>query len=572
MGSTVAGGAPEQERAGNTSGSSGRRGVTLLAVPALAIWGAIPGAAQPLFTSGDPADVEVVALTGEPLAQPQAFADCCLFCQPQRLEALRLPAAGRPWARLEGGEPVGRVTYCGEVVSYAVNDECDDPRDILVNIRPGPGFEAFVEGFGRTACSPEEPCIHAEITPAEQFFEEDEMFLPISGDGRCDGGSCLFGGGEGCSSQLEREGTSLCVHGVYAFDHGQHQARPHGDLAVVLDPKHDHPEVHPFDAIWWPDAGGDGWVFAVLQDDSNRYSHPYCGDNNASGWSQAPRDLRLRFPFSFPRSEAPVRVDLRRFRTRDFSGRMHAVRPLNVTTALFTRSREEPGRRRLAVAGEVLLEVVEEEGMDPEVEVGLEASVEADRIRGFVGLRVAVGCDPRVPAPSCSGSSLRAASPRGRHDPSDPGSGFFYGELAFRSAARPSLTARLRLAPADDGRFDLRIDGAVVAPRVGDGGSTGPMSVAVGAHRVSATAAAGTDGRDYSFSFAEGCSPDGRVDLSLGEELTCTVVARRLPDPGETERCLAGCARTLEACKVDPATLPEVCVQANRACEALCGG
>lgn len=529
-------------------------------------------APQSRFTSDAPEDIEVVALTGEPLPENEAFVDCCIFCRHQSLEALRAPAdVGDGWRRLSPGESASRAKFCGEVVSYRVNDELDDPRDILINIRPHPDFRGFVDGFGKTQCSPNAPCIHAEITPSDQFYRQDAIFLPISGDGPCGDG-----GYDDCPSLLARTRAPICVYGVYAFDHGAgHRPTDHGDLGNTKDDGHDHPEIHPFDAVWWPRPAGNGYLFAVFQDDSNRYSHPYCGDqNNGNGWSQAPRDLRFRFPFSFSLSEAPVRADLRWVRTRDFDDRERAVRPLNVTTAMFTQSEERGARRRFVSNGEVIFEVVEESGMDPQTDVGIEATVDGDRVSGFVNLRLAVGCDPRDPQTDCSLASLRAASPgarHARHDAKDPGSGYFFGELSFRSAPRTAVTARLRLwPPTDPGRFDLRIDGVVRASRVGDGGSTGRQDLAPGGHRVTVTGGTGTALSDYVATIGGACSADGRIELRLGDDVTCAVTIRRRLTRSETVKCLEDCDAALEICKAAGELLPRQCVQLSNDCKARC--
>ncbi|MGB5658444.1 MAG: hypothetical protein WBO54_03100 [Thermoanaerobaculia bacterium] len=533
---------------------------------------------RPRFTSESPEDVVAAAL--DPVIQPTAVVDCGLCCESQNLEALRVPTAAEPLRQLGPGQSGQREMFCGAVVGYGVHDENADPRDILINIEPPEPpsrFDDFVRGFEQTQCSPPgRGCIHAEITPANQFYEEDDVFLPISSDEHCDDGGI---GSDSCSSFLERDRSPICVYGPYAFDHGTHKKSSHRDLNTIKDDSHDHPEIHPIDAIWWPQPAGNGWVFAVFQDDSNRYSEPYCngnggffGSNNANGWSQAPRDLRFSFPFSFPLSEAPVRANLRHIQTRNFDGQFRTVLPLNVTTKLYTQSDEGAASRRFTTGGNVLLEVVEEDGMDLETEVGIVATVDGDQVSGTVNLRLAVGCDPSDPqANGCSQAILRAASPRGRHDAGDPGSGYFYGELVFESAPLSAVTAVLRLFPAGDpGRFDIRVDGTTRASRVGNGGSTGRLVLAVGNHQVSLAPASGTDPASYRTTFSGACSGDGRIDLRLGDNATCTVTTRRRLAPGDVEECVEVCAESLELCKADPATLPSACVAANNACEAAC--
>ncbi len=70
------------------------------------------------------------------------------------------------------------------------------------------------------------------------------------------------------------------------------------------------------------------------------------------------------------------------------------------------------------------------------------------------------------------------------------------------------LTVIKDLNPADDeGRFDLRIDGAVRANGVGDGGSTGAISLPTGNHTVGETGDGGTDLANYASSIE--CRADG---------------------------------------------------------------
>jgi uncharacterized repeat protein (TIGR01451 family) len=58
-----------------------------------------------------------------------------------------------------------------------------------------------------------------------------------------------------------------------------------------------------------------------------------------------------------------------------------------------------------------------------------------------------------------------------------------------------------QLVPSQDGGlFNLRVNGITEAPGVGDGGSTGPLEFELGTHKVSESAAAGTDLANYDVS------------------------------------------------------------------------
>lgn len=407
----------------------------------------------------------VAAETRQPrVDQNEAFSDCCIFCEEQSLEALTPTPNGPQFLEPDGGLPL-RTKFCGTVVRYGVNDELDDPRDIMLNIEPAPGFEHFLEGFVNTECtglSDDEEnrfakwdsecpvsecllaakeaneqtprkCIHAELTPAQQFYQQDLRFLPIGfmpivGGGLCyDSWDCKsalepasqWSGGPPPGGEPGQEGRQACVYGVYADDHGpDHRAKEHRELCCSPDASHDRPEIHPFDALWFlhPD-GKPGWVFGAFQDDSNRYSFPHCGDqHNGNTWSQAPRDVTFRFPFKLPRTPSLSKACLRHFRTTDFAGTIRDVEPINVTTAVMEDPLVEV--KKLLDGGQVVLEAVEPPGAEDETQVRIDGCVTATEISGYVTVRVAVGCPEGVSCPPLK-------------DPDDPGSGYYYGELSF---------------------------------------------------------------------------------------------------------------------------------------------
>ncbi len=433
----------------------------------------VQGGGMAVPPMGDLATVEVSArsLVAD---FPEAYTDCCWLCSPQSLEAV-VPSPTGPQRVPPGAHLPERQKFCGKVVRYGVNDELADPRDMMLNMVPSPGFEHFVAGLLNTACSPlvgahedrfghnscdgnacrsSAPsgprCIHAEVTPAEQFYGRDARFLPIhsSTSRRCNGkvttgqGGSVVGGKWECSSDLEPSsdwsdvppvfgdpsptGREACVYGVYAIDHGSHRPNQHRDLCCSPDPGHDRPEIHPFDAVWFhhPD-GRPGWMFGVFQDDSNRYSYSHCSsEHNRSQWSQAPRDLTFRFPFQLPRASTPIKACLRHARVPNFAGSMRPVTPLNVTTAAMPVPLEEV-KTLTDANGSTALVVVEQVGAESETQVRVEGCVTGSQVKGFLTVRVAIGC-PR--GQRCPGL-LR--------DTGDPGSGFYYAELFFGDDCGP---------------------------------------------------------------------------------------------------------------------------------------
>ena len=92
------------------------------------------------------------------------------------------------------------------------------------------------------------------------------------------------------------------------------------------------------------------------------------------------------------------------------------------------------------------------------------------------------------------------------------------------------------VAPAGDtGRFNLLVDGAAKATNVGDGGTTGDVSVTTGSHTVGETAGTATSLSDYSASTAcvDTAHPggpadtDGTVSVAKGQHWVCTITNTR---------------------------------------------
>ncbi|MBN1351580.1 hypothetical protein JXJ21_19355 [candidate division KSB1 bacterium] len=77
---------------------------------------------------------------------------------------------------------------------------------------------------------------------------------------------------------------------------------------------------------------------------------------------------------------------------------------------------------------------------------------------------------------------------------------------------QPKLAVRLRLLPPDDpGKFNLQINGITRANNVGNGGTTGPVGISVGAHKIAITAGNNTNLENYFISFSDNCLPDGTI-------------------------------------------------------------
>ena len=97
------------------------------------------------------------------------------------------------------------------------------------------------------------------------------------------------------------------------------------------------------------------------------------------------------------------------------------------------------------------------------------------------------------------------------------------------TAGQPQLTVKEILRPAGDpGLFNLLVDGAARAANVGNGGTTGLLTLSVGSHTVSETQGTGTSLSSYAISIDCGSGPIGgasiAVTLALGDKKTCTIL------------------------------------------------
>ena len=140
-----------------------------------------------------------------------------------------------------------------------------------------------------------------------------------------------------------------------------------------------------------------------------------------------------------------------------------------------------------------------------------------------------------------------------------------FGREAELVPAASHLTVNEVLLPATDpGRFNLLVDGAVRAASVRDGGSTGPLLVSQGSHRVSETAAAGTSLGNYDVFIGGDCSQSGSVTLAPGEDKTCTIIST------SASQCAADCKKGRDDCvDLDPDDT-KLCVAEFLACMKTC--
>lgn len=93
-----------------------------------------------------------------------------------------------------------------------------------------------------------------------------------------------------------------------------------------------------------------------------------------------------------------------------------------------------------------------------------------------------------------------------------------------------TLTVTKEISPENDpGKFNLRIDGVTKVANVGDGGTTGAITLPVGLHTVSETAGTSTDMGDYTAVIGGDCAVNGTITLAAGDNKTCTITNTLIP-------------------------------------------
>jgi hypothetical protein len=138
----------------------------------------------------------------------------------------------------------------------------------------------------------------------------------------------------------------------------------------------------------------------------------------------------------------------------------------------------------------------------------------------------------------------------------------------------PRLTIRSRLVPpGDPGRFNLQLNGLTKAAAVGDGGTTGALSLSAGNHTVGQTPAAGTNLAQYVTAIGGDCAAGGGVAVAAGDSKACTITSTRRPAGPTRAECLDNCDRGRERC-MDAAGADgprqALCMQAFRRCQRAC--
>jgi hypothetical protein len=94
------------------------------------------------------------------------------------------------------------------------------------------------------------------------------------------------------------------------------------------------------------------------------------------------------------------------------------------------------------------------------------------------------------------------------------------------------LTLRVTVVPfGDPGRFNLEIDRGRVATNVGNGATTGPLTVVSGAHTVTETAGTGTGLADYRTTICGACAVGGTIQLGAGQTRSCSFTNLRPTPP-----------------------------------------
>lgn len=129
----------------------------------------------------------------------------------------------------------------------------------------------------------------------------------------------------------------------------------------------------------------------------------------------------------------------------------------------------------------------------------------------------------------------------------------------------PQLTVTKMLEPSSDaGRFDLLVDGVVRKAGVGNGGTTGALTVSEGRHVVAEVAAAGTSLAGYDRFIAGDCAPNGSVTLAPGDKKTCTIINTA------ASQCAADCKIERDLCVIEDPEDTKLCVAQFLACLRTC--
>jgi hypothetical protein len=119
----------------------------------------------------------------------------------------------------------------------------------------------------------------------------------------------------------------------------------------------------------------------------------------------------------------------------------------------------------------------------------------------------------------------------------------------------------------DPGRFNLIVDNTTLATNLRDGGSTGPHTLAPGAHTLSEAAGSGTNLADYRTTICGACSAGGAIQPGVRQ--SCSITNLRLPSPAPAPGCATECLSELFQCG-QAGEPPEFCNDVFNRCLNRC--
>jgi hypothetical protein len=160
-------------------------------------------------------------------------------------------------------------------------------------------------------------------------------------------------------------------------------------------------------------------------------------------------------------------------------------------------------------------------------------------------------------------SSLKA-------DPTQGNTNGFLAKIGDGQVVTPppgSMTVNKTLAPSQDpGQFKLEIDGSPLSQCVGDGGTTGPQSVASQTvHRVSEAPCGSTSLKSYRTLYNGSCNLRGALFVPTGGSAQCTIT-----NLGTANTCPQVCQLVQAACAATPNAFPANCPQLEQQCQSFC--
>jgi prealbumin domain-containing protein len=108
-----------------------------------------------------------------------------------------------------------------------------------------------------------------------------------------------------------------------------------------------------------------------------------------------------------------------------------------------------------------------------------------------------------------------------------------YSDTIAAPSGTITVTKRLVSNALDPAKFNLQIDGTTYAANVGNGGTTGAVTVSAGTHSVSETPGTNANLGNYTTKIAcshgsagNGTSLNG-IQVNAGDNLTCTITNTR---------------------------------------------